>query len=124
MYLLIDECCSKALVQVAEKLGHTAQRTVEVRELGSGASDKEIAAFARRHDAIVVTENAGDFIKLAGGSKGHAGMILMPNVFGKQAGSLFKAVLPTADQVFASQPNMFVEIDEAGKITSFQIPAP
>lgn len=122
MYLLIDECCSKALVQVAEKLGHTAQRTVEVRELGSAAADKEIHAFARRHDAIVVTENAADFIKLAGAGKGHAGMILMPSVFGKQAAALFKAVLPVAEQVFAHKPNMFVEIDETGKITSFELP--
>jgi hypothetical protein len=29
MFLLLDECCGKGLVQIAEDRGHTAQRTVE-----------------------------------------------------------------------------------------------
>jgi hypothetical protein len=34
MYLLLDECCAKSLVAVAEALGHSAQRTIEVADLG------------------------------------------------------------------------------------------
>jgi hypothetical protein len=34
MYLLLDECCGKALVAVAKEAGHLAQRTIEVPALG------------------------------------------------------------------------------------------
>lgn len=122
MYLLIDECCSKGLVKVAEDLGHAAQRTIGVRELGQAASDADIHKFAVANGAIVVTVNSVDFRALAGAGTGHPGMILMPNVIGKEAAKLFKKVLPHADAVFAASQNMFVEIDEAGAIRSFQLP--
>jgi predicted nuclease of predicted toxin-antitoxin system len=122
MFLLIDECCSKGLVGVAEKLGHAAQLTREVRSLGKQASDADIHAFAKRNEAIVVTANAVDFMDLAGAGKGHPGMILLPSTPAKKAAALFKKVLPVAEKVFASQQSMFVEIDEDGTITSFQLP--
>lgn len=124
MYLLIDECLSRGLITVATRLGHTAQLTKEVRDLGEQASDQDIATFARRSNAIVVTVNASDFRKLAGGSKGHHGMILLPSVPGKEAAALFRAVLPVAEALFETNENTFVEIDEDGKITSFQLPEP
>ncbi len=122
MYLLIDECCAKSLVKVAASLGHTAQRTVSVRALGHAASDEDIHEFANRNDAIIVTANGADFRDLAGDGDGHPGMILMPNVIGKEAARLFKKVLPAAEKLFATGPNMFVEIDETGVIRSFQLP--
>jgi hypothetical protein len=66
MYLLLDECCGKALVGIAERAGHTAQRTVEVAMLGRQAPDLEIFEFARQVGAVFVTVNRGDFIALAG----------------------------------------------------------
>lgn len=122
MYLLIDECCSKGLVKVAQSLGHTAQRTISVRALGRAASDADIHQFASRNGAILVTENSADFRELAGQGKAHPGIILMPNIVGKEAAMLFKKLLPEAERVFTGKQNMFVEIDEGGLIKSFQLP--
>lgn len=122
MFLLIDECCSKGLVRVAQALGHTAQRTIEVAALGAGATDAEIHRFASKNLAIIVTENAVDFRRLAGSGKGHPGIILMPSVIGKTAATLFRRVLPIADEVFRGNTNMFVEIDDSGAMTSYQLP--
>jgi predicted nuclease of predicted toxin-antitoxin system len=57
MFLLLDECCGKALVGVAAKAGHTAQRTFEVAVLGRQAPDADIFEFAGRVDAVFVTVN-------------------------------------------------------------------
>jgi predicted nuclease of predicted toxin-antitoxin system len=122
MYLLIDECCGKALVTVAENLGHTGQRTRDVVELGSGADDQSIFAFARAHGAVFVTINRTDFMDLAAYGWDHAGVVVLPSVLGRDLARLFRTVLPVAEAVFASRPNMFVEIAETGRITSFQLP--
>jgi hypothetical protein len=98
MYLLIDECCGKTLVAVAETLGHAAQRTRDVAALRAGAADR--------------TSRGRD----------HPGIILMPSVIGPKLGRLFRAVLPIAEDVFRDQPNMFVEIDENRRVRSFQLP--
>lgn len=79
MYLLIDECCADGLATVARKAGHTAQLTKQVGELGRGATDEDIFAFARRHDAVLVTINAADFRDLAR-HRSHAGVVLLPSV--------------------------------------------
>lgn len=62
MYLLLDECCGKALVRVAGQAGRTAQRTVEVQILGCQAPDRDIFDFACQVGAVVVTVNHRDFI--------------------------------------------------------------
>jgi len=46
MYLLLDECHGKSLIEIAASAGHTAQRTVEVVALGRGAPDNDIFDFA------------------------------------------------------------------------------
>jgi predicted nuclease of predicted toxin-antitoxin system len=122
MYLLIDECCGKVLVSIAEALGHTAQLTKQVAGLGRGAEDRIIFDFARRHDAIFVTINRGDFIALASHGREHPGVIVLPSVMGRELGRLFRAVLPVAERVFQRAPNMFVEIDERGRVISWQLP--
>ena len=65
LYRLLDECCPKSLVGIAGGLGHTAQRTLAIAELGRQATDAAIFAFAGEARAIVVTVNAGDFLVLA-----------------------------------------------------------
>lgn len=79
MYLLLDECCGKALVAVAQEAGHVAQRTIEVTVLGPQAPDQDIFDFARRVGAVFVTVNRGDFIELAGRGRDHPGVILIPS---------------------------------------------
>ena len=122
MFLLLDECCGKALVAYAEQAGHTAQRSVEVAVLGRQAPDDEIIEFCRRVGAILVTVNRGDFIALAGKGPDHVGVILVPSLPNQVLRPLFEAVLAAAEPLFAATPNLFVEVDATGLITSFQLP--
>jgi predicted nuclease of predicted toxin-antitoxin system len=122
MYLLIDECCGKALVTVAHRLGHTAQRTREVAVLGSGADDRLIFDFARRNEAVFVTINRTDYVALAAYGRPHPGVIVLPSAAGRELARLFRRVLPVAERIFARAENMFVEIDRRGRITSFRLP--
>ncbi len=119
MYLLIDECCGKALVRVAEAAGHTAQRTREIHELGQGATDRDIFDFACRNGAVVVTSNHRDFEALASGQV-HPGLIFVPQTIGSELSRLFKEVLPIADKVIGSGAGQMVEIEEDGRIVSFR----
>jgi predicted nuclease of predicted toxin-antitoxin system len=116
MYLLIDECCGKGLVAVARSAGHVAQRSIEVEELGRGAQDADIFAFARANGAVVVTINQGDFLKLAGRTFEHPGIIVLPSARGSVLARLFAAGLRAAAAVFEIHPNALVQIDAAGRI--------
>lgn len=122
MYLLIDECCGKALVAVAHALGHTAQRTRHVAVLGQGAADRTIFEFARRHGAAFVTINRTDYVALAAYGRGHPGVIVLPSVAGRELARLFRIALPVAESVFQGSANMFVEIDIRRRVTSFRLP--
>jgi predicted nuclease of predicted toxin-antitoxin system len=122
MYLLLDECCGKSLVALAADAGHTAQRTVEVAALGRGAPDKDIFDFARRHDAIVVMINRGDFISLADLGRDHPGVVLIPSLPLAKLRPLFLAALKAAEKILTEGRNRFVEIDADGVITSFVLP--
>ena len=124
MDLLIDECCSNALVRIAAELGHTAQRSKDVRVLGPAAPDRWIFGFARSEGAVLVTANREDMRDLAAYGRGgrHPGVIVLPQVRGQDMASLFRRVLAVAPGILASAPNMFVEIDAAGRITSYRLP--
>jgi predicted nuclease of predicted toxin-antitoxin system len=122
MYLLLDECCGKALVRVAEDAGHTAQRTVEVAVLGRGAPDNDIFDFARCQGAVLVTVNRGDFISLANLGRQHPGVILIPSLPAANLKPLFQAVMSAAEAIFAQGPNQFVEVDAHGVVSSFTLP--
>jgi predicted nuclease of predicted toxin-antitoxin system len=122
MYLLLDECCAKSLVAVAEKLGHCVQRTIDVAALGRQAADTDIFAFACGADAIVVTINRGDFIALATRSTDHAGVIILPSVPVRPLAALFEAVLLAASSIFDAERNVFVEIDAEGAVACFRLP--
>lgn len=122
MYLLIDECCGKGLVRVAEELGHTAQRTKEVVGLGPGATDGDIFDFVRTNGATFVTINRADFVDLAAYGRDHFGVIVLPSALGHDLARLFRTLLPFAEQVFSIKRNMFIEISRTGQITNFQLP--
>jgi predicted nuclease of predicted toxin-antitoxin system len=122
MYLLLDECCAKALVTVALLRNHRVERTIAIGSLGRGAADEDIFAFARQHGAVVVTINRGDFIALARYGNDHPGVILLPSVPRPDLVALFELVLPVAEQVLGERTNAFVEIDAAQRISSFKLP--
>lgn len=122
MFLLRDECCARSLVSVAEAAGHTVQLSVEAAGLGRGAPDAAIFHWARAHGAILVSVNAGDFIALAGRGRAHPGVLLIPSLPSSQVKPLFRALLETAEGLFATTPNLFLEIDAEGAIRRFVLP--
>lgn len=59
MRFLLDEMFPPATAGLLRGTGHAAEH---VREVGlAGAPDDTVIAFARDHDAVVVTENVQDF---------------------------------------------------------------
>ncbi|MCJ2053637.1 DUF5615 family PIN-like protein [Methylobacterium sp. J-070] len=115
MYLLLDECCPKSLLAVAEARGHTAQRTLEIAGLGRQASDDAIFAFACQVGGIIVTVNAGDFLRLAKRVPEHPGLILLPSVPPTATASLFRRAVLAADEALRA-PGSVIRIDPAGRI--------
>ena len=75
MRLLVDENLSPTLVQRLASVGVPA---VHVAHCGlSGATDPAVWRYAYEHDLVVVTSNAGDFIRLAEGVELHPGLIVL-----------------------------------------------
>lgn len=116
MYLLLDECCPKSLVAVAESCGHTAQRTIEIGDLGRQATDAAIFAFACEAGGVVVTVNAGDFLALAARVPDHPGLILLPSRPPAETGSLFRRALPSTEAALR-KPGCVIRVDAAGRVT-------
>ncbi|MFL5303421.1 MAG: DUF5615 family PIN-like protein [Myxococcales bacterium] len=74
MNLLVDENLSPRLVQLLAAKGIAA---VHVAHLGmAGATDPQLWAHAFRHDQIVLTVNAADFLYLARSVDLHPGLIV------------------------------------------------
>lgn len=116
MFLLIDECCAKALSAVADSLGHAAQRTVEVPELGHAASDQDIFAFATGAGGVVVTVNQADFIRLADRYTPSCGLILIPAVRGADQVRLFRSALGNIAAIFDGSPAAIVRLMPDGDV--------
>ena len=75
MKLLIDENLTPTLVQRLASVGVPA---VHVAHCGlSGATDPAVWRYAFDHDLVVVTSNAGDFLRLAEGVELHPGLIVL-----------------------------------------------
>jgi predicted nuclease of predicted toxin-antitoxin system len=115
MFFLIDECCAKGLVRIAQTAGHAAQRTIEVAALGRAADDSSIFQFARRTGAVLVTVNAIDFQKLAARTD-HHGIVSLPAVREPGQSALFRRTLPVLARHLSQAPNRVVEVDAAGTI--------
>jgi hypothetical protein len=49
-------------------------------------------------------------------------MILIPSLPHARLRPLFKSALTAAEPLLAATPNLFVEVDAAGVVTSFQLP--
>lgn len=116
MFLLTDECCPKGLSAVAEGLSHAVQRTVETPALGKGASDADIFAFAAANDAVLVTINQADFMKLADLSSLPCGMILLPALRGSDLAKLFRTGLADVSKIFEMSPTAIVRMSADGAV--------
>ena len=120
MYLLVDECCAKSLVQCCEDLGHVAQRSIHVQGLGVGASDSAIFTFVLENKAILITENITDFMALGRGQP-HAGMIFLPSVRPTAQRRLLREIIErVAMPIFGGVfPGRFIQAEPNGIIISF-----
>lgn len=96
MYLLIDECCGKGIVAVAQRQQHAVQRSIEVIGLGPGALDQAVFAFAQRAGAVVVTVNQVDYLELADLEPDHHGLMLLPSMSGVLQARIFSGALREA----------------------------
>ena len=87
MSFLIDECISPSLGRHLNGSGlHDA---IHPRDRGRlRDSDRDVFALAIREDRIIVTENAGDFRKLAASVELHPGPIILPPVARSKAPSM------------------------------------
>lgn len=73
---LLDEDTERDLAQKLRHAGHDVERVVEADELGTGATDGEVRAYARRTDRILVTHD-DDHVSVLPDE--HAGVFYGPN---------------------------------------------
>ena len=68
MRLLLDEDSgAHSLLNALRADGHDVERVVDVRALGTGASDAAVYAYAIADDRALITKNGADFIAIATG---------------------------------------------------------
>ena len=92
MRFFIDECISRSFSSHLNETGlHDA---IHPRDRGRlRDSDRDVFALAIRENRIIVTENAGDFRKLAAGVELHPGLIILPSVARSEAQRLIDLVI-------------------------------
>jgi len=73
---VLDEDTERDLAQKLRHAGHDIERVVEADELGAGAADGAVRAYARRTDRILVTH---DDDHVAAPPDEHAGVFYGPN---------------------------------------------
>jgi predicted nuclease of predicted toxin-antitoxin system len=119
MKFLIDECLCTDLVSVAQHGGHEAHHVAHVGK--AGWKDWNVAALARRDDAVLVTNNASDFRKIYAKEPLHAGLvIIIPNVTRRVQCQLFSAALDRLAE--EGEPiNRVLEVDLDGTDVTFAL---
>ena len=124
MKFLIDECLTTRLVGVANDHGHESHHVAHLNL--AGLKDWDVMDYAIKHDFVVVTNNAADFLRLYAERELHPGLvILIPNVPIELQQRLFTAALV---QIAADgEPvNQVLEVDlqeEAVVISLYDLPS-
>lgn len=118
--ILIDECLSIELAQIAHELGfeayHVAHRGM------SGLKDHALFAEIARGGFVFVTNNREDFVELVAKADLHAGMIvIVPNVRREVQKALFRAALQHVLTI-GTLLNRVLEIDGNGDIRVYDLP--
>ncbi|MFA1611935.1 DUF5615 family PIN-like protein [Halobellus rubicundus] len=62
--ILADENVEQATINYLRKLGHSVERIGDIAELGLGAEDESIAAYARETDRLVLTQDDDFFTQI------------------------------------------------------------
>jgi predicted nuclease of predicted toxin-antitoxin system len=116
----IDECISPSLGRHLNESGlHDA---IHPRDRGRlRDSDRDVFALAIREDRIIVTENAGDFRKLAASVELHPGLIILPSVARSKAQRLMDLVVAYLLDAGGDRPqdllvNAVLRISASGEI--------
>jgi predicted nuclease of predicted toxin-antitoxin system len=121
MRILIDECLTVRLVDVAQQAGFEAYH---VAHRGWNAL-KDPALFAQIQDEsfTFVTNNRDDFITLVQQVDLHAGLIvILPNVRRDEQIALFSQALALASSL-PSMVNRVIEIGRDGSAQVYELPA-
>jgi predicted nuclease of predicted toxin-antitoxin system len=120
----IDECISPSLSRHLNESGlHDA---IHPRDRGRlRDSDRDVFARAIREDRIIVTENAGDFRKLAARVELHPGLIILPSVARSEAQRLMDLVVAYLLDAGGDRPqdllvNAVLTISASGEIVIAQ----
>lgn len=120
--LLVDECLTPKLVEVANAFGYVAYHVLH-RGWQSSA-DPVLLRFLRDESLTLVTNNWQDFGPMLRREEVHAGAIVIPNVPRadqiaalEQALRAIQAVEPPLDMI-----NTVVEVDASGEVRVYQMP--
>ena len=124
MKILIDENLSPTLVQ---RLGGLGVAAAHVAHLGRGGlSDPELWRLALERDSLVATINARDFLRLAGESEVHAGLIVLrsqgldPDEQWEWLEPVVRGVLESGVELI----NKVVEVTGSGRFSVRDLPKP
>jgi predicted nuclease of predicted toxin-antitoxin system len=118
--VLIDECLSPELVDIANMFGCEAHHAV--RYGLSGKADHIVYGEVERRGFLFVTNNRDDFVELLAGAELHAGMIvILPNCRRAEQVALFRLALKHVIGI-GGLMNQVLEIDENGRIEVYDLP--
>jgi predicted nuclease of predicted toxin-antitoxin system len=121
--LLVDECLSPDLVEVAREHGLNAYHVT--RRGWSADSDPRLLARVLAEDLTFVTNNWKDFRPMIARTPVHPGIIaLLPNVRRERQKTLLRAAL--AEITGADPPldmvNTVLEVDSDGTVERYELP--
>lgn len=129
MKLWIDECLSPILVERANRRGYWATCNRD-RDL-LGISDKALHQRVIEEEAVFVTNDEADFAALYGRVDLHPGLLILPQVGGREAlWPLFDAALDHVEKQATEAVetaaewmlNRRVDADEGGAVTYDDLP--
>ncbi|GGK75646.1 DUF5615 family PIN-like protein [Mangrovihabitans endophyticus] len=75
--ILLDEMYPPRLARLLRDSGHDVVAVLDVEVGLASKSDSDVLAWATRNNRCVVTENAGDFARMAQHGLSHAGIVLV-----------------------------------------------
>ncbi|MGE0667985.1 MAG: DUF5615 family PIN-like protein [Sphingomonadales bacterium] len=120
----IDECLSPRMAERLGALGHDAIHPLHVGRRGE--RDDTVLRRCIDDDRIMVIENAADFRSLVSCEALHPGLIILPCTGRDRAWDLFNQALDFLagyGEVGDVMVNHVLEIDEAGGMALFPLPA-
>lgn len=118
---VIDECLSVSLPNLAHTRGLEAYHVVH-RAL-SGATDHALAARLAAEDAVMVTNNGDDYLRIFASCEVHAGLIIIvPHAPIAQQQRMFSAALDTI-KGRADLINRVIEVHAIDDIREYEWPA-